>query len=107
MGVDRTDYLMWAADVGAKAFNWDNHEAEMEGRPERRFDIVYDGMSGKYCMAGKILAISHENEGFSPKKIDPAELLMDVDILAYKVSQAFGLPLTEDNFSLVLFSHSS
>ena len=46
MGVSRTDYLMWATDVGAKAFSWDKHEAEGEGRPDRRFDIVYDGMSG-------------------------------------------------------------
>jgi len=107
MGVYRTDYLMWAANVGAKAFKWDKHEAEMEGRPDRRFDIVYDGMSGEYCMAGKILAVSDENEGFSPKTIDPAELGIDREKLAETVSAAFGpsLGITADDFSLVLFSH--
>lgn len=105
MGVYRTDYLMWAANVGAKAFKWDKHEAEAEGRPDRRFDIVYDGMSGEYCMAGKTLAVSDEHEGFSPKTIDPADLGIDKAELAAKVAQAFELPLTADDFHLVLFSH--
>ncbi|SCB30637.1 hypothetical protein [Rhizobium lusitanum] len=107
MGVSRTDYLMWATDVGAKAFNWDKHEAEGEGRPDRRFDVVYDGMSGDYCMAGKIIAVSDKHEGFSPKKIDPADIGVDRDELARKVSEAFDRALTSSDFSLVLFSHYS
>ncbi|MDW9891115.1 hypothetical protein GOC13_23030 [Sinorhizobium meliloti] len=108
MGVYRTDYLMWAVDVGAKAFNWEKHEAEIEGRPDRRFDVVYDGMSGQYCMAGEIVAKSDAYEGFSPKKIDPDSVAVDRrDELALKVSQAFDRTLTADDFSLVLFSHYS
>ncbi|MCS0459494.1 hypothetical protein [Rhizobium favelukesii] len=105
MGVSRTDYLMWATDVGAKAFDWDKHEAEGEGRDGRRFDVVYDGMCGEYCMAGKIIAVSDEHEGFSPKKISPDDIGIDRDVLTSKVNDAFGISLTSDAFSLVLFSH--
>ena len=105
MGVYRTDYLMWAVDVGSDAFDWNKHEAEAEGQPVRRFDIIYDGMSGEYCMAGKIIAKSDQHEGFSPKKIDPADIGIDRDELANKVSEAFERPMTAADFSLVLFSH--
>jgi hypothetical protein len=104
MGVYRTDYLMWAVDVGADAFDWAKHQAEGEGQPNRRFDVVYDGMSGQYCMAGKTLAVSGSDDGFSPKKIDPADIGVDLDELARKVSEAFEKPLTAADFSLVLFS---
>ena len=77
MGVDRTDYLMFGADLGAKAFDWDKHEAESNGAPGRRFDIVYDSMCGKYCIAGKIIASSDPYEGFEMAKIDPNELGID------------------------------
>ncbi len=40
MGVDRTDYLMYGTDVGADAFDWEKHEAEIEGRPDARFESV-------------------------------------------------------------------
>lgn len=107
MGVERTDYLMWATDVGAKAFNWDKHEAEGEGRPDRRFDIVYDGMSGQYCMAGKIIAQSDAYEGFTLHRIDPAAIEIDKMDLAAKVSAAFEKMVDPAEFSLVLFSHFS
>lgn len=107
MGTERTDYLMMATDVGAKAFDWDKHEAEGEGRPDRRFDIVYDGMSGEYCMAGKIIAKSDAYEGFTLHRINPASLDVDVVELAAKVSEAFGNPIEPSEFSLVLFSHFS
>lgn len=107
MGVYRTDYLMWAVDMGAKAFDWDKHEAENNGEPNRRFDIVYDGMSGEYCMAGKIIAKSDEHEGFKPHRIDPSSVEVDKDELAMKVSDAFGTPVSSSEFSLILFSHYS
>jgi hypothetical protein len=96
---------MWATDVGAKGFDWNEHEAEVEGRPDRRFDLVYDGMSGMYCMAGKIIAVSDEYEGFTLHKIDPAEIGVDREDLARKVAAAFGSWIEPDDFSLVLFSH--
>jgi hypothetical protein len=107
MGVDRTDYLMFATDVGADAFDWDKHVAEMEGRPDRRFDIVDDGMSGKYCLAGKIIAVSDPYEGFERCKIDPEKFDFDRAALAKKVSEAFGRQIPDSDFSLILFSHFS
>lgn len=107
MGVDRTDYLMFAADMGADNFDWEKHEAEIEGRPDARFNIVYDGMSGKYCIAGKIIAKSDPYEGFDMAKIDPAKLAIDREALASTVSDAFGREVSPDDFSLILFTHFS
>lgn len=107
MSVDRTDYLMFGADLGAKAFDWDKHQAEIEGAPNARFNIVYDGMSGQYCIAGKIIAKSEPYDGFEMAKVDPAKLDVDRDALAATISEAFGRKLSADDFSLILFSHFS
>jgi hypothetical protein len=107
MGVDRTDYLMFGADMGAKDFDYDKHEAEVEGAPGCRFNIVYDGMCGKYCIAGKIIATSDPYEGFEMAKIDPEKLDVDRAALAATVSDAFGRNVSADAFSLILFSHFS
>jgi len=106
MGVDRTDYLMFGADMGAK-IDYDKHAAEIEGAPNRRFDIVYDGMSCKYCIAGKIIAKSDPYDGIEMVKIDPLKLDVDRAALAASVSDAFGRELSADDFSLILFSHFS
>lgn len=107
MGVDRTDYLMLGADMGADAFDHDKHEAEIEGRPDAKFNIIYDGMCGEYCIAGKIIATSDPYDGFEMAKIDPKNLDVDRDALAAVVSEAFGKKLSADDFSLILFSHFS
>lgn len=107
MGVDRTDYLMFGADMGADAFDWDKYEAEAAGAPNRRFDIVYDGMCGKYCIAGKIIAQGDQYDGIEMKKIDPEKLDVDRDALAKTVSDAFGRQVSAADFSLILFSHFS
>lgn len=104
MGVDRTDYLMFGADMGADDFDSDKYEAEIEGAPGCRFNIVYDGMCGKYCIAGKIIATS---DPFEMAKIDPERLDVDRVALAASVSEAFGRKLSADDFSLILFSHFS
>lgn len=107
MGVDRTDYLMFGTDVGCDAFDWDKHEAEVEGRPDARFDIVYDGMCGKYCIAGKIIATSDAYEGFERAVIRPEMIDVDRTSLAEKLSDAFGKAVSADDLELVLFSHFS
>ena len=107
MGVDRTDYLMFGADMGTKAFEYDDFESEMDGAPNRRFDVVYDGMSGKYCIAGKIIAKSDPYDGIDMVKIDPNKMDVDRAALAAAVSDAFGRKLSPDDFSLILFSHFS
>lgn len=107
MGVDRTDYLMFAADMGAKDFDYDKYEAEISGAPDAKFDIVYDGMCGKYALAGKIIAKSDPYEGFEMAKVEPEKMQIDPFVLAAKVSEAFGRKLVPADFSLILFSHFS
>lgn len=107
MGVDRIDYLMFGADMGAENFEYEKHEAEIEGAPGARFDIVYDGMCGKYCIAGKIIAKGDPYEGFEMAKVDPKKLDVDRAALAASVSEAFGRPMSASDFSLILFSHFS
>jgi len=106
MGVNRTDYLMFATDIGPKAFDWDKHQAEIEGAPGAKFDIVYDGMCGKYCLAGKIIAKSEPYEGFEMAKIHVGAIL-EANELAETVSEAFGRKMVPSDFSLILFSHFS
>lgn len=106
MGVDRTDYLMFAADMGTKGFDYDRHENEIEGAPGAKFDIVYDGMSGQYCLAGKIIAKSEPYEGFEMAKINVGAVLQ-ANELAEAVSESFGRKIAPSDFSLILFSHFS
>lgn len=108
MGVDRTDYLMFGVDVGYDAFDWDKHEAEAEGRPDARFDIVFDGMSGKYCVAGRIIAVSDRYEGFEDRTIvEPRAIEVGADDLAQKISEAFEKPVAASDLRVMLFSHYS
>jgi hypothetical protein len=107
MGVDRTDYLMLGVDVGVDAFDWEKHETEVDGVPGARFDVVYDGMCGKYCIAGKIIAVGDEYEGFETVKVEESALLVDKDALAAKISEAFGKPVSAQDLALLLFSHFS
>jgi hypothetical protein len=108
MGVDRTDYLMFGVDVGADNFDWDKHQAEVEGAPDRLFDVVYDGMSGEYCIAGKVLARTDAYRGEPDMVvIDPDDLSIDRSALADIVSVAFGRQYSAGDFRLIMFSHFS
>lgn len=107
MGVDRTDYLMLGLDMGVKDFDWLKFEDEVNGAKGRRFDIVYDGMSGQYCIAGKIIAKSDPSDGIEMTKIKPEELGVDRSAVAAAVAEAFGRNVQPEDFSLLLFSHFS
>lgn len=104
MGVDRTDYLMFATELGPDEFDIDKHQAEIEGAPGAKFDIVYDGMCGEYCLAGKIIAKSDPYEGFEKAKIHVGAV-MEANELAAAVSESFGREVKPSDFSLILFSH--
>jgi hypothetical protein len=104
MGVDRTDYLMLAADMGTDGFDYDKHEAEISGAPGAKFDIVYDGMCGEYCLAGKIIAKSEPYDGFERAKINVGAVLQAQE-LAEAISESFGRKLVPSDFSLIIFSH--
>lgn len=105
MGVDREDYLMFGVDIGYQDDYWDKFEAEIDGANGRRFDLVYDSMSGNYAIAGKIIAKSDGYDGFEMSKIDPANLNVDKVALAETISTAIGRKLAADEFALILFSH--
>ncbi len=103
MGVDRTDYLMWGVKVDVEsAFSLEEElEAEIDGADGRRFDLIIDGMSGQYAVAGKIIAKSDPYDGLDFTVIEPAQIAWDTQ-LAIRVRSVF--PDAED-FSLMLFSH--
>jgi hypothetical protein len=107
MGVDRTDYVIYGANVGASNVSWDDFEREMEGHPEAKFDIVYDGMSGNYAYAGKIIAVSDDHEGFGDGvSLNPVD---ESHIAAmWEVIQAFpDLKLNMNSFGYFAVSHFS
>lgn len=105
MGVEREDYLMYGVDVGFDAFDDNKHEAEIDGAPNRRFDCILDGMSGQYCIAGKIIAKSEPYDGIGMTTIDPDHLGIDRAGLAKIISEAFSREVTTDDLKLILFSH--
>lgn len=107
MGVDRTDYLMFGVKLDYDVFDWDKHEVEAEGGPDAAFDLVQDGMGGKYVVAGKIIARSDPYEGIEFREIATSDLPQDVPLLARTVSDKMGVPLAPSDFKLFLFSHFS
>jgi hypothetical protein len=101
MGVYRDDYLLLGAKVDPEKVSWDEHEAEMDRSDGRRFDIVYDGMSGEYAFAGKVLCKTGQFDDAPIKEITAADLESDPDLLD-KVQAVF--PEVEQ-LSLFMFQH--
>lgn len=94
MSVDKVDYLMWAANIDPDQYDIDEHEDIDE------FDIVYDGMCGKYCMVGKIIAESDE------EVVDLGEeIKVDKEKYFNDISKYFDIENSE--FTLKFFSHYS
>ena len=80
MGVDRSDYLMvgWKLDVD-KTLDHDDWDIDLMYE-EFLDSIIYDGMSGKYAVYGKIIANADNNyEGFSFTEIKPESLILTAD----------------------------
>lgn len=102
MGIYRTDYVMIGVDVGYSSCDYEKHIAEIEGRPDRRFDIVYDGMNSGYAIAGKILATSDEDYGFGVRELDPS---IDRAGLAKEISSAFDREVTPGDLKFLAVSH--
>lgn len=105
MGVDRTDYLMYGVKIDPDLVDYDKHENLICGVPGAPFDLVYDGMSGKYAVAGKIIARSREYEGLEFHEITDESLPKDAPALAAAISETFATPV--DRLRLYLFSHYS
>ena len=108
MSYDRDDYLMLGVDVGASCFDWARHENEVNGTPDARFSVIYDGMSGQYCIAGIIIAKSDPYEGFEMAKVSEEKLGVDRVALAALIAEAFDRPdIGSESISLILFTHFS
>lgn len=105
MGVYRTDYLFYGIDVGYDAVDYDRDEDVICGTPERPFDMVYDGMSGKYALAGKIIAKSDPYDGIEFTEITPDRLPADPDALMRTIAERYGEQTQKPR--LMLFSHFS
>lgn len=102
MGVDRTYYLFNGVDVGYDSVDYDLDEDVICGMPSAPFDMVYDGMSGNYAMAGKVIAKSDRYDGLEFQEITP-DMLPDASDLKAKVEERFGPQ--EKPMKLYLFSH--
>ena len=107
MGVDRTDYLFWGLKLHPKTLGdiWEKFDDELSRSPTRRFDMVYDGMSGKYAVAGKEIAASDQYEGLGFIEISSERLGFDQAAVEKSVRDAIGI--TDGEFKLYLFSHYS
>lgn len=55
MGVDNTVYVMYGVQIPYADLDSDEFLNEMEMNSEKRFDMIYDGMNGKYVFAGHII----------------------------------------------------
>lgn len=105
MSVDRTDYLFFGVNVGYEAIDYDRDLDIIEGQPVRPFDLVSDGMSGQYAMAGKIIAKSDPYEGIQFTEITPDKLPSDPEKLMEQIAERFGVQTQPPR--LFLFSHFS
>lgn len=103
MGVYRTDYLVWGAKIDPAEVDFDAFEAEICGAAGRRFDMIYDGMSGEYAIAGEIIAKSDPHDGMEFHEIGQDCTAWKPEVVA-KVREAFP---AAGGFSLYLFSHFS
>lgn len=101
MGVYRDDYLMLGAKIDYDRVNYEDHEAEMYGGDERRFDIVADGMSGQYAFAGRVLCKTGQFDEAPIREITADDLELDPELLE-KVQAVF--PEVE-KLSLFMFQH--
>ena len=75
MSVDRTDYVIYGIRLPFDDLDYDEYEAEICGKEGRRFDLIYDGMSGKYAIAGKIIVKGDQYEGFGLTSIKDVSYL--------------------------------
>lgn len=103
MGHRPDHYVILAADLGFDNVEYDDVESEIDGEGE--FDVIYDGMSGNYVYAGKILVKADRYEGFDDTDIgtllDEGEGLDDI---MQKVMLRYP-HVTVDDFKLRVFTH--
>jgi hypothetical protein len=105
MGTQRTDYLVWGVQLDQSNFVYEDFENEIDGSPDAEFDMIYDGMSGQYLIAGKILAASEPYEGLEFYDVDDALLNLDKDVISSKVMSKVHSGMIKSDFKTFLFTH--
>lgn len=55
MGIDRTCYLVFGAEIEHEKVDYEKHLPMIEGHRDAPFQIVDDPMCGEYAVVGKIL----------------------------------------------------
>lgn len=106
MSVNRTDYLMFGVKLDPRVVDHDRDQAMIEGQPDAPFDLIYDGMSGEYAVAGKVIARSDPYEGMVFTEITDELLPKDTEALSGAITSQ--LELAElPKMKLYLFSHYS
>lgn len=103
MGVYRDDYLMLGAKVDPDEVNYEQYEAELTGEDTRRFDIVFDGMSGEYAVAGKIISVTGQFDDPDHQFIEITHEMMQGDPGLLRRVQA-EFPDVE-KLSILMFRH--
>lgn len=96
---------MFGTKLDYDTVDYDKHLALIEGQPGAPFDLIVDGMSGQYAVAGKIIAQSDKYDGMVFTEITDEMLPKDVPALQAEIETAFGAPV--DKLRLYLFSHYS
>ena len=105
MGVDRTDYLMIAYDIGCEAFDEVYTSCEDVLDSGEPFDIVYDGMCGEYCYVGKILKTIDPETGPIVTQLDDINKNIDKEELAQFILSYTGIKISPDDFKKIILSH--
>jgi hypothetical protein len=96
---------MCGVKISPKLVDYDKHEALISGAPGRAFDVVYDGMSGEYAVAGKVIAKIDGYDGVNFTEITDDLLPTDPAALSTLIGETFGA--APDKLRLFLFSHYS
>lgn len=114
MSVRETHYIIYGVSLDGKHYqekynleeNYDVH-SEYCHRKNRNGDlvVVFDGMSNKYAIIGKLIKKTNEFEGISMTAIDKS--LFDDRELVKNLSDKFQLKADEIKPQLFIFTHYS
>ncbi len=114
MSVKETHYIIYGVSLNGKDYqekynieeNYDVH-SDYCHRKNRTGDIVvvFDGMSNKYAIIGKLIKKTNEFEGISMTAIDKS--LFEDKALVKELSEKFSLSVDEIKPQLFIFTHYS
>ena len=113
MGVDRSDYMIYGYKLpenyfkskGIEIFEDNKYMPFIEGWKGEDYSIVYDQMSGKYCVFGFRIAFA-DNQGFQFLGLPAEGWLTQAEQVKAKFKDVFGFSCVElGDPEVLLFSH--